>query len=55
MAGRDPAVEVPRLLESLTRLRLAAPDEVAERRARFVAAVTGEREILPVDAVAQPA
>ncbi len=27
----------------------------AERRARFVAAVTGERDALPVGAVAQPA
>jgi hypothetical protein len=40
MAGRDPFAEVPRLLEALTALRGAHPAEVADRRARFVAAVT---------------
>ena len=44
MAGRDPAVEVPRLLASLARLRRAPAEEAAERRAQFVAAVTGERD-----------
>jgi hypothetical protein len=60
MAGRDPAVEVPRLLESLERMRRAHVDEAAERRARFVAAVTGERDgalapATPPEPVAQPA
>ncbi|MGY1622733.1 aldolase [Geodermatophilus sp. SYSU D00965] len=41
MAGRDPAVEVPRLLGALDALDRATPDEAAERRAAFVAAVTG--------------
>ncbi|NEK56940.1 aldolase [Geodermatophilus sabuli] len=48
MAGRDPYVELPRLLAALADLRDAAPAEVAERRAAFVAAVTGAP-------VAQPA
>ena len=56
MAGRDPAIEVPRLLESLARLRRADAAEAAERRARFVAAVTGERTpALAAEPVAQPA
>jgi hypothetical protein len=46
MAGRDPFVEVPRLLASLARLRAASVGDVAERRAGFVAAVTGERPVL---------
>jgi hypothetical protein len=41
MAGRDPFVEVPRLLAVLTGLATATAVEVAERRAAFVAAVTG--------------
>jgi HpcH/HpaI aldolase/citrate lyase family len=41
MVGRDPFVEVPRLLASLAALRAAGPVEVAGLRARFVAAVTG--------------
>ncbi|MFD2093504.1 aldolase [Blastococcus deserti] len=53
MAGRDPFTEVPRMLEALAGLRCARPAEAAERRARFVAAVTGA----PVDAgpVREPA
>jgi hypothetical protein len=58
MAGRDPFTEVPRLLQYLASLRDAHPAEVAERRTRFVAAVTrGARAagepVPPV--VAQPA
>jgi hypothetical protein len=56
MAGRDPAVEVPRLLGALDALGRATPEEAAERRAEFVAAVTGgvpaSRGAVPV---AQPA
>ncbi len=48
MAGRDPVVEVPRLLDVLTGLATATAADVAERLAAFVAAVTG----VPV---AQPA
>ena len=48
MAGRDPFVEVPRLLDVLTGLATATAADVAERHAAFVAAVTG----VPV---AQPA
>jgi hypothetical protein len=57
MAGRDPFLEVPLLLESLGRLRDAAPAEAAAARAGFVAAVTGAATAVPslVDAVAQPA
>jgi hypothetical protein len=40
MAGRDPFAEVPRLLRSVAALRRAHPAEAADRRARFVAAVT---------------
>ncbi|WP_336031067.1 aldolase/citrate lyase family protein [Geodermatophilus sp. FMUSA9-8] len=39
MAGRDPFVEVPRLLAALAELSAADPGTTAERRARFVAAV----------------
>jgi hypothetical protein len=46
MAGRDPFVEVPRLLASVAGLRAASPEDVAERRAGFVAAVTGTRPAL---------
>ncbi len=40
MAGRDPYVEVPRLLASVAALRTAPPDLVADRRAAFVDVVT---------------
>ncbi len=46
MAGRDPFVEVPRLLAGLDRYRRAPAAEVAELRARFVAAVSGRRPAL---------
>jgi hypothetical protein len=48
MVGRDPSVEVPRLLASLAALRTATPEEAAERRAAFVAAVTGREAAEPV-------
>jgi hypothetical protein len=41
MAGRDPFVEVPRLLASVDRLRRADAPTVAARRAAFVASVGG--------------
>jgi hypothetical protein len=41
MAGRDPFVEVPRLLAAVTALRNATPADAAARRGAFVAAVTG--------------
>jgi hypothetical protein len=41
MAGRDPFVEVPRLLASVAELRDADPLDAADRRRAFVAAVTG--------------
>ncbi|RFU19804.1 aldolase [Geodermatophilus marinus] len=41
MAGRDPFVEVPRLLASLDDLRVAGPGRAAAHRDAFVAAVTG--------------
>jgi hypothetical protein len=47
MAGRDPFVEVPRLLAVLTGLATATAVEVAERRAAFVAAVTGVPAVQP--------
>jgi HpcH/HpaI aldolase/citrate lyase family len=53
MAGRDPFVEVPRLLAVLDALGRAAPAEVARRRAEFVAAV--EAEVPAPVAAAQPA
>ncbi|WP_409330764.1 aldolase [Trujillonella humicola] len=43
MAGREPAVEVPRLLAGLDRLRAADAATAAARRAEFVAAVEGGR------------
>ena len=55
MAGRDPFVEVPLLLEALDRSRLAAPAEVAAVQAAFVAAVTGAPTAARADAVALPA
>jgi hypothetical protein len=39
MVGRDPFIEVPRLLDAVAALRQAHPAEAAERRAHFVAAV----------------
>ncbi|MGY1638843.1 aldolase [Geodermatophilus sp. SYSU D00742] len=47
MAGRDPFVEVPRLLAVLDALRRAPAEEVAERRSAFVTAVTGVPEAQP--------
>ena len=41
MAGRDPFVEVPLLLQALDRLCLAGPMAAAESRSEFVAAVAG--------------
>jgi hypothetical protein len=41
MVGRDPFTEVPRLLASVARLGDASPQEVAARRALFVAEVDG--------------
>jgi hypothetical protein len=49
MAGRDPFVEVPRLLASLAAMRQASPAETAGRRDAFVAAVTG-RPVVPLPA-----
>jgi hypothetical protein len=45
MAGRDPFVEVPRLLASLAALRGAEPADAADRRDAFVAAVTGRAPV----------
>lgn len=45
MAGRDPFVEVPRLLAALDRLRAAEPALAGEHRADFVRAVTGRQPI----------
>jgi hypothetical protein len=53
MAGRDPFVEVPRLLESLAALRTADPLDAAGHRDRFLTA-TGHAPAVPVG-VAQPA
>jgi HpcH/HpaI aldolase/citrate lyase family len=47
MAGRDPFVEVPRLLAAVEGLRGAHPEEVAIRRAAFVAAVDAAPEPRP--------
>jgi hypothetical protein len=56
MAGRDPFTEVPRLLRTLAALGGAHPVEVADRRARFVAAVTeGARTPAQPTVMAQPA
>lgn len=52
MAGLDPFVEVPRLLAGVAALRHAEAVDVADRRAAFVAAVTGE---LPALVSAEPA
>jgi len=45
MAGRDPFIEVPRLLDSLARLGAQGSPEAAEHRERFVAAVTGRQPV----------
>ena len=45
MIGRDPFVEVPRLLASLADLRHADPVDAADRRTRFVAAATGRAPV----------
>ena len=42
MVGRDPFTEVPRLLAAVADLTGASPEEVARRRAAFVAEVDGE-------------
>ena len=47
MAGRDPFVEVPRLLGSLAVMRTAPEHHAAERRAAFVDAVTTTRAGAP--------
>jgi hypothetical protein len=41
MVGRDPFTEVPRLLDAVAALQHAHPAEVADHRARFVAAIDG--------------
>ncbi|CCG04252.1 aldolase/citrate lyase family protein [Blastococcus saxobsidens] len=51
MAGRDPFVEVPRLLAGLDELRRADAERAVALREAFAAAVAG----LPVAQVAQPA
>ncbi|WP_104525045.1 aldolase/citrate lyase family protein [Blastococcus atacamensis] len=48
MAGRDPFVEVPRLLAALRALRDAAGPDIADARERFVAAVEGASGRAPV-------
>jgi hypothetical protein len=53
MAGRDPFVEVPRLLAGLAELRRADAGRTAALRAAFVAAVTGGVAARPP--LAQPA
>jgi hypothetical protein len=45
MAGRDPFVEVPRMLAAVDRYRTADAAEVADLRAAFVDAVTGRRPV----------
>jgi 2-keto-3-deoxy-L-rhamnonate aldolase RhmA len=52
MAGRDPFVEVPRLLAEVAGLRLTDAQHAAAQRAAFVAAVEGMPVLEPV---AQPA
>jgi hypothetical protein len=41
MAGRDPFVEVPRILATVAAGRAAGAEQAADDRSRFVAAVTG--------------
>ncbi|SNR69020.1 aldolase/citrate lyase family protein [Blastococcus mobilis] len=56
MVGRDPFVEVPRLLDSVAELRDAAAAEARERRARFVAAVeAGPADLVEPAPVLEPA
>jgi hypothetical protein len=57
MAGLDPFVEVPRLLDSVDRLCIAGLAEVADSRSRFVATVTGAPAAVSsvADPVALPA
>jgi hypothetical protein len=58
MAGRDPFVEVPRLLASLAAMRRAHPAESAALRRDFVAAVTSAGQPAPTRepaVAAQPA
>ena len=45
IAGRDPFVEVPRLLASLAGLRVAGPADAADLRRAFVAAVAGRTPV----------
>ena len=45
IAGRDPFVEVPRLLASLAGLRVAGPEDAADLRRAFVAAVAGRTPV----------
>ena len=52
MAGRDPFVEVPRLLESLAALQWRDAAEVGGQRSRFVEAVTGRPAAAAVPASA---
>ncbi len=47
MAGRDPFVEVPRVLKAVDALRAAPADVAAERRAAFVDVVTATRAGAP--------
>jgi hypothetical protein len=56
MVGRDPFVEVPRLLRSLAALREAGFADAADRRAQFVAAVAAPpTAALPTARVREPA
>jgi hypothetical protein len=56
MVGRDPFVEVPRLLRSLAALRGAGFADAADRRAQFVAAVAAPTTAdLPTARVREPA
>jgi len=52
MEARDPAVEVPRLLEAVAELRSAAPEAALARRDEFVTAVTGRSLALDRSAAA---
>jgi hypothetical protein len=57
MAGRDPFLEVPRLLAAVERLRHADPAEAAALRSAFIDAVAGAATPSPAspDPVALPA
>jgi hypothetical protein len=52
MAGRDPFVEVPRMLAGLAELRAATAGQAADDRRAFVAAVDGAGR--PAGAVPAP-